>query len=74
MELMDKTQSEISNADESVHGDIYIGSGETDAMRLIAKLAKKLQASYPHIQYHLYSGNAEDAINGWTKDSWISAL
>lgn len=62
MELMDKTQSEISNADESVYGDIYIGSGETDAMRLIAKLAKKLQASYPHIQYHLYSGNAEDVI------------
>ncbi len=60
LDLMDKAQSEISNTDESIHGDIYIGSGETDSMRLIAKLAKKLQTRYPHIQYHLYSGNAED--------------
>ncbi|TCK89093.1 LysR family transcriptional regulator [Natranaerovirga hydrolytica] len=62
MELMDKTESEISNVDESVHGEIYIGGGETAAMRLIAAAIKKLQKSYPHIQYHMYSGNAEDVM------------
>ncbi|MDF2927194.1 MAG: LysR family transcriptional regulator [Paenibacillaceae bacterium] len=62
MELVDKTKSEIGNADEVISGDIYIGGGETDAMRLIAKLVKKLQVEHPHIQYHLYSGNAEDVM------------
>ena len=62
MELVDKTETEISSVDESISGDIYIGGGETDAMRLIAKTAKKLQEAYPQIQYHLYSGNAPDVM------------
>ena len=41
-------------------GDIYIGGGETNAMRLIARIAKDLQTSCPDICYHLYSGNADD--------------
>lgn len=62
MDLVDKTETEISGADEVISGDIYIGGGETDAMRLVAKLIKELQARHPHIQYHLYSGNAEDVM------------
>ncbi|WP_427846213.1 hypothetical protein [Desulfitobacterium dehalogenans] len=52
-----------------INGDIYIGSGETDAMRLITKVVKKLQEEHPHIQYHLYSGNADDVM---IKGYWIS--
>ncbi len=62
MELVDKTETEIGSVDEVISGDIYIGSGETDAMRLIAKTVKKLQEEHPHIQYHLYSGNADDVL------------
>lgn len=58
--LAEKTQAEFESADQVVSGDIYIGGGETDAMRLIAKAAKKLQQEYPHIRYHLFSGNADD--------------
>ncbi len=58
--LADKTQTEFLTADEIISGDIYIGGGETDAMRLIARAAKKLQENYPHIKYHLFSGNADD--------------
>lgn len=60
IELVEKTESEINNTDEVISGDVYIGGGETDSMRLIAKVAKKLQEEHPHIQYHLYSGNADD--------------
>ncbi|MBA4701369.1 MAG: LysR family transcriptional regulator [Ruminococcus sp.] len=60
MELVDKTESELGNTDEVISGDIYIGSGETDAMRIIARAVKSLQEEYPYIQYHLYSGNAAD--------------
>ena len=48
--LVDKTESELVAADEMINGDIYIGGGETDAMRLIAKAAQNLQKMYPHIR------------------------
>lgn len=60
VELADKTEAEFAVTDEFISGDVYIGSGETDAMRFIAKIAKKLQEEYPHIRYHLFSGNADD--------------
>ena len=56
----DKTESEFRETDENIAGDIYIGGGETEAMRLIARTAKELQYIYPQLRYHLYSGNADD--------------
>ncbi|WP_024345212.1 LysR family transcriptional regulator [Lacrimispora indolis] len=60
IDLADKTESEFRGSDEVISGDICIGGAETDAMRLTAKTIKKLQNKYPHIQYHLFSGNADD--------------
>ena len=57
--LADKTEAELSGEDRGTAGDIYIGAGETDAMRILASAAKKLHDSYPNIRYHLFSGNAE---------------
>lgn len=59
VELMNKTKAELSADDGSISGDIYIGSGETDAFSTIADIAKELQSEYPHIRYHIYSGDAE---------------
>lgn len=58
--LVEKTKSDFSAAEKDISGDVWIGGGETDAMRLIARAARGLQAVYPHISYHLFSGNAED--------------
>lgn len=58
--LADKTEAELRSMQEVVSGDVYIGGGETEAMRLIARAARDLQAAHPHICYHLYSGNADD--------------
>lgn len=60
IELVEKTETEIITSDEIINGDIYIGGGETDAMRTIAQTAKKLQKEYPNIRYHIFSGNADD--------------
>lgn len=60
LDLVEKTEAELTAPDEVVSGDIYIGGGETDAMRLIAKIATELQKSCPNIRYHLFSGNADD--------------
>ena len=40
-------------------GDVVIGAGETDSVRLLAQAAKGLQKQYPDIHYHISSGNAE---------------
>lgn len=58
LNLVKKTESEIINSDHVVIGDIYIGAGETDSMRLLAKAAGRLKELYPGIHYHISSGNA----------------
>ncbi|MCI8863196.1 MAG: LysR family transcriptional regulator [Lachnospiraceae bacterium] len=58
LNLVHKTEREISLSDEVVMGDVYIGAGETDAVRLIARTARKLYRTYPGIHYHIASGNA----------------
>lgn len=59
LNLVDKTQKEISLSDDIIIGDVYIGAGETDAVRLIARAAKELQPNYPGIHYHISSGNSD---------------
>lgn len=58
--MVDKTEAEFASMEDTVSGDIYIGSGETQAIRQIAELIKDLGEAYPNIHYHLHSGNAED--------------
>lgn len=58
LELVKKTENEISLSDEIIAGDIYIGTGETDTIRMIAKAAQLLHQSYPDIHYHIFSGNS----------------
>lgn len=58
--LVEKTTAEFRDGEEDIRGDVAIGGGETDAMRLIARATHRLQAAHPHITYHIFSGNAED--------------
>lgn len=58
LDLVQKTESEVTCSNNIVMGDIYIGTGETDGVRLIAKAAKSLQISCPGIHYHISSGNS----------------
>lgn len=61
--LVEKTESDLMLSDTSISGDIYIGSGETEGMRLIAKVIQKCQKECPDIKFHLYSGNAQDVAD-----------
>lgn len=58
LELVRITQREIAQSDEAIAGDVYIGAGESDMIRLLARAAKRLQGPYPHIHYHILSGNS----------------
>lgn len=60
VDLIDKTEDEFHAPDEIVSGEVYIGGGETQAIRHIAQIARELQMENPQIRYHLYSGNGDD--------------
>lgn len=57
--LVEKTENDFLH-DDIISGDIYIGCGESDSMRIIARISKELQSEYPHVKIHLVSGNADD--------------
>lgn len=60
LDMVEKTEAEFKSITDTINGDIYIGSGETESMKYIAEVIKELQIQYPDIKYHIYSGNAED--------------
>ncbi len=60
--LMRRTEEEITGSNETVAGNVFIGAGETETVRLFAQVAKKLQQKYPDIWYHISSGNAEHVL------------
>ncbi|MDO4546241.1 MAG: LysR family transcriptional regulator [Bacillota bacterium] len=62
IELVEKTEAEMNAPEDAITGDIYIGGGETDAMRLIASIASDFQKQYPDVRYHLYSGNGDNVM------------
>ena len=67
MDLIHKTRQEISVTDHGVSGDVFIGAGETDGVRLLARAARKLQESYPDIRYHIASGDTTDVLENLDK-------
>ncbi|OZB92309.1 LysR family transcriptional regulator [Paenibacillus sp. XY044] len=58
--MVDKLEAEFRSMEETISGDVYIGCGETDAMKQIARAVRDLQLRYPNIRYHLYSGNEDE--------------
>ncbi len=62
LNLVQKAKQEISFSDQVIMGDVHIGTGETDAVRLIAMAAKKLYKIYSGIHYHISSGNTEFVV------------
>lgn len=62
IELVRKTESEINNNDEQLSGDIYIGAGETDAVRILAKCFKTMISEHPDLHLHIESGDGIDVL------------
>lgn len=60
MDLVEKTENEFSSIKDNVSGDIFIGSGETKSIKLIADVMKTLQTDYPKIKFHIVSGDSDD--------------
>jgi len=62
LDLVHKTENEITSDDELISGDIFIGAGETDGMRLLAGTYKSILAEHPAIHLHISSGDSIDVL------------
>ncbi|MDE6469401.1 MAG: LysR family transcriptional regulator [Eubacterium sp.] len=62
IDLVRKTESEITNDTEQISGDIYIGAGETDGVRILARAYKNILESNPDIHLHISSGDSLDVL------------
>ena len=60
--LADRTADALRSTEEQLSGDIRIGGGETQGMRLVARAVRRLRAAHPHVSCHLFSGNAADVM------------
>lgn len=63
VDLVDKTQAELQTSEDIIEGDVYIGGGETEGMRILAKVAHKVQQQHKGVRYHLFSGNGDDVTD-----------
>ena len=60
LDLVGRTEKEVMQSSDTIGGDIYIGTGETDGVRHIARTATQLQKNYPNIHFHVFSGDGMD--------------
>ena len=60
LDLVGRTEKEVMQSNDTVGGDIYIGTGETDAMRQITQTATRFGKRYPDVYFHVVSGDAMD--------------
>lgn len=60
LELVEKTTSELTAAEKTIAGEVYIGGGESNGLKQLAVTAQRFREANPHVQFHLFSGNAVD--------------
>ncbi len=60
VELFEKTQKALATPSEKVSGEVYIGGGESYAVKIIANIAKEVRNEYPNIKFDFYSGDSID--------------
>lgn len=60
--LADRTAEEFRSTAEDISGDVHIGGGETRGMSFLAGAAGTMRSLYPHVSFHLFSGNAADVM------------
>ena len=57
MELVKKAEDEIALAEEPVSGDITVGAGETDGLRVLVRAIQALREEWSGVHFHVVSGD-----------------
>lgn len=59
LELVDKTEQELTEQDEMVAGTVSIGCGDLDAVQMLPALLRAFHQRYPAVSFDLYTGIAD---------------
>lgn len=59
LELVDKTERELSQQDEMVEGTVSIGCGDLVAVQMLPELIGSFHERYPAVTFDLYTATAE---------------
>jgi DNA-binding transcriptional LysR family regulator len=60
LQLAKRTQADIMSDHKVIEGDIYVISGETEALHFLTQAAKKLAEKHPGVRFHVSSGDDND--------------
>lgn len=67
VELVERTETDLSTFDEAISGTVHIGAIETHTMRLIANAMLELKEVHPQIQYDFFSESIAEITDGLNK-------
>ena len=59
LELVDKTEHELTEQDEMVEGTVSIGCGDLGAVQMLPNLFKSFHQRYPSVRFDLYTATAD---------------
>ena len=59
LSLASHTEEELRSDDTELNGTIRIGSAESDSVRFLMHAAHDIQARYPHLHFHITSGDGQ---------------
>ncbi len=59
LELVDKTERELTEQEEAVGGTVSVGCGDLAAVELLPKLFQSFRDRYPAVNFDLYTGTAD---------------
>lgn len=59
LELVEKTEAEVSRREEQVEGTVSIGCGELASVKLLTELIADFSRQYPRVGFDIYTANAD---------------
>lgn len=62
LSLASNTEQELRSNDAELNGTIRIGSAESDSVRFLMHAAHDIQARYPHLHFHITSGDGQQMM------------
>ena len=57
LELVEKTEREVSLGDDVLTGEVSVGAGETVGVHFLTKAAQELRRRYPEVRFQIISGD-----------------
>ena len=63
LRLMQLTEAELTQARDTITGEIHIGAGESHAFHFLSRAAGQLMQEHPGIRVHVVSGDTADLMD-----------